>query len=169
MIKKIFSDGGIAVNVETFIVDGKKRKYISMVQPDGIVIFAISNDKILVEKHYRRAIRTHVFELPAGHINNGEKPIDAAKRELIEETGYEPTKIKYLFKAKEAQPKLNNMLYFYLAENLVKRKKHEDKGEIITTKWIKKERFESIIKNSKIVDMKTIAAYTYYKTYVNKK
>ena len=58
----------------------------------SIVVLAVdgpqSAPKILLEHQYRHAAKDYMWELPAGRIDPGEKELAAAKRELLEETGY---------------------------------------------------------------------------------
>ena len=57
--------------------------------PDWVNVIAITTDgKFIVEEQYRHGIQQVCFELCAGMVDNGEKPLEAAKRELLEETGY---------------------------------------------------------------------------------
>ncbi len=53
-------------------------------------------DTILLEYRYRPALDAYLYELPAGVLKPGEDPVTCAKRELLEETGYEAGKIEYL-------------------------------------------------------------------------
>jgi ADP-ribose pyrophosphatase len=46
--------------------------------------------RILLERQYRHAAQSMMWELPAGRIDDGETALTAAKRELLEETGYPP-------------------------------------------------------------------------------
>src|SRR5205823_2496569 len=57
----------------------------------SVVILAVdarSKPKVLLERQYRYAAQSELWELPAGKIDAGEDPLVAAKRELLEETGY---------------------------------------------------------------------------------
>lgn len=57
--------------------------------PDWVNVIAITTDgKFIIEEQYRHGIQQVCFELCAGMVDEGENPLDAAKRELLEETGY---------------------------------------------------------------------------------
>jgi len=63
--------------------------YYVLEYPDWINVLGITTDKqFVVIKQYRHALGKISFELPAGVIDDGETPLQAAKRELLEETGY---------------------------------------------------------------------------------
>ena len=64
--------------------------YYVLEYPDWINVIAITEDgKFVMERQYRHGTQTVDYELCAGTVEEGESPIDAAKRELLEETGYE--------------------------------------------------------------------------------
>lgn len=57
--------------------------------PDWVNVIAITTDgKFIIEEQYRHGIQKVCFELCAGMVDEGEKPSETAKRELLEETGY---------------------------------------------------------------------------------
>lgn len=62
--------------------------YYRIDQPDYVVIFAVTcDDRVLGIWHYKHGPRAETLGLPAGYVDPGETPIDAAQRELLEETG----------------------------------------------------------------------------------
>ena len=64
--------------------------YYVLEYPDWINVIAITEDgNFVIERQYRHGTQSVDYELCAGTIEKGEAPIDAAKRELLEETGYE--------------------------------------------------------------------------------
>ncbi|MDE7029179.1 MAG: NUDIX hydrolase [Lachnospiraceae bacterium] len=60
-------------------------------RPDSVVIIATdeSGEKLLIDKEFRMAVGDWVYNFPAGLIDEGEEPVESAKRELWEETGLE--------------------------------------------------------------------------------
>ena len=72
-------------------------------------------------------------------------------------------KIRFMFKAYQAASKISSTIYFYLAEELVKGEKNLDEGEILKSKFVSKDRFESMVRKGLINDQSAVAAYTYYK------
>lgn len=70
--------------------DGKIGKdYYHLARPNYVLIVAIDQfNRIIVQKNYRRGVDDFVYELPAGWVDDGETPKQAAERELKEETGY---------------------------------------------------------------------------------
>ena len=57
--------------------------------PDWVNVIAITTDgKFIIEEQYRHGIQKVCFELCAGMVDEGETPLETAKRELLEETGY---------------------------------------------------------------------------------
>jgi ADP-ribose pyrophosphatase len=71
--------------------------YHKIVLPDFAAIFAETEDgRVVVERQYKHGIGRVSLVIPAGQVNEGEEPLAAAKRELLEETGYEADNWKCL-------------------------------------------------------------------------
>jgi ADP-ribose pyrophosphatase len=63
--------------------------YYQFKMPDYVIVFAqTSTGKVIVERQYKHGIGKVSLTLPAGAIEDGEQPLAAAQRELMEETGY---------------------------------------------------------------------------------
>ena len=82
----------IEVAIETVeLPDGRRiDDYVQIYVTDFVIVFAETSDgHVVCLRHYRHAARGVSLELVAGHIDAGEDPLGAAKRELLEEAGYE--------------------------------------------------------------------------------
>lgn len=66
------------------------------VRNSSIIIPLFKDGSILMVENYRHGARTNLLELPGGLIDADEEPLVAAKRELLEETGYECNTLEYI-------------------------------------------------------------------------
>jgi ADP-ribose pyrophosphatase len=58
--------------------------------PEYVIVFAQTPEgSIVMERHYKHGVRRIILALPAGYLEPGEEPLKGARRELLEETGYE--------------------------------------------------------------------------------
>ncbi len=84
--------------VSSRATDVEQLKAVSnTVQPDGVIIYGVygeKKDKLVLVKQFRYPINDYVYEFPAGLVENGEDMLEAAVREMYEETGldFEPKK-----------------------------------------------------------------------------
>lgn len=97
------------------------KDYFTSQLPDVVLIFALTPDKkVLMVKQYRHAVQEILLELPAGtYVRGRETPIAAAKRELLEETGYQAKKLKLLGKIRDYPTKDSHVINIYLATNII--------------------------------------------------
>lgn len=149
-IIKVYKD-----NVE--LADGKKSFREVVKHSGGVVILAFKDeDTILLVKQYRYPIGETVLELPAGKLEKGEDPFEAAKRELEEETGYCANKWTDLGYINTSPGFSDEKLYLYLAQDLEYTHCHPDEGEIIQAFEYKYDDVLNMIDNGEINDAKTI-------------
>lgn len=124
----------------------------------GVVILAFKEDKILLVKQFRYPMKEVMLELPAGKLEQGEDPFEAAKRELEEETGYCANKWTDLGYVYTSPGYSDEKLYLYKAEDLEFTHCHPDEGEIIQAFEYKYDDVLKMIDNGQINDAKTLCA-----------
>ncbi len=124
----------------------------------GVVILAVKDDKILLVKQFRYPLKEVMFELPAGKLEAGEVPFEAAKRELEEETGYCAntwTPLGYVYTSPGYS---DEKLYLYKAEDLEFTRCHPDEGEIIEAFEYPVSDVLKMVQTGVINDAKTLCA-----------
>ena len=141
--------------------DGKIRKCELISHPGGgVVIPLFENGDILLVRQYRYPHKKFVLEAPAGKLEPNEDPLDCAKRELMEETGYSAEKFVKLTAMYTTPGFCNEVLHIYLATGLNKSKHGQnlDDGEQgLTVETIPLTQAIEMAENGEIEDGKTIA------------
>lgn len=84
--------------------------------PDWSVVYCLTESgKVVLVEQYRHGIGRSCLELPAGEIDAGEEPLDAAHRELLEETGYEAPEWHYLGRCAPNPSKQTSYAHLFVA------------------------------------------------------
>jgi len=127
----------------------------------SVVILAVDDStgspRVLLEKQYRHAAGRFLYELPAGRIDEGENELKAAKRELLEETGYSARNWKRVLRFWASPGFVAETMSVYLARNLTLGTAHPEDDEVIEMKLVPLPRAVAMVMNQTIQDAKTIA------------
>ena len=158
---RIYS-GGINLMKDKFSLNGKIIDKEIVEHRNSVGIVAIRDDSVILVTQYRRAADKVLLEIPAGKIENGETPREAAVREMAEEIGYAGN-IKPLLKWYLAPGYSTELMHVFIATNL----REITRGPLDEDENIRrrKVRLKVAIKkclNGKINDAKTIAALLAY-------
>jgi ADP-ribose pyrophosphatase len=125
----------------------------------GIVIIGLTDEgRIPMVRQYRKAAEKAVLEIPAGKLEKGEDPQEAAAREFKEETGYSAGRIKYLMEGYSSIGYSSEILRFYFAEDLTPGETDFDDNEAITVEEYTPEELYRMALGGELIDLKTIAA-----------
>src|SRR5450756_1653884 len=83
--------------IEVLLASGRKTEREIVHHPGAVAILAVhEKEEILLARQYRSALKDSTWEIPAGKLEPNENPLKCAKRELLEETGYEAAHWKHL-------------------------------------------------------------------------
>jgi len=127
----------------------------------SVVVLAIDEDgpepRVLLERQYRYAAGDYLWELPAGRIDPGENALAAAKRELIEETGYRATSWRRAIIFYSSPGFLDETMAIYLARQLTAGEAQPEEDEAIVCVLAALSQAIEMVFSGKIRDGKTIA------------
>jgi ADP-ribose pyrophosphatase len=128
----------------------------------SVVILAVeeergSEPRILLERQYRHAAKQFLWELPAGRIDRGEKELQAAKRELMEETGYAATRWKRILRFYASPGFVAETMSIFLATGLKAGVAQPEIDEVIAIRFVPLSIAVSMVMRNVIQDAKTIA------------
>jgi ADP-ribose pyrophosphatase len=138
-----------------------------IVHPGSVVVLPVFPDgRILLIRQYRHAAKQYMWELVAGHREEHETFLEAAPRELREETGYTARRFTKLLDIYPSPGLLSEKMEVYLAEDLTKGKSHQEADEKITSRILTLPEVEKWISTGKIVDSKTVSGVLYYAAFV---
>lgn len=144
--------------------DGFEIKRAIVQHPGSAVIMPVDAKKrVLLVKQYRLPARRFLWELPAGKIDPGETALQAAKRELKEETGCKAKKWSKLVDFFPSPGFLAEKMTIYLAQDLVEGDATPMEDERIEKDWFNAKQIEEMLRTGKILDAKTNIGYLHWK------
>ncbi len=143
--------------------DGRETIREIVEHPGAVVILALTDDEeVVMIRQFRKPADEALWELPAGKVEPGENLKNCARRELEEETGYYPRKIRKLITFFSTPGFCNEKLTLFLAEDLEKRNKNEDADEFIEVELIKQNEALKLVEENIIKDAKTIIGILFF-------
>jgi ADP-ribose pyrophosphatase len=134
----------------------------------SVVILAVDESKnprdpeVILERQYRHAAGQFLLELPAGRIEPGETPLAAAKREMIEETGYRAKRWTLLTKYFASPGFLGEWMQIYLAREIRDGLAQPEADEQIEIVRLRLSQAMALVAANKIHDGKTLIGLSLY-------
>lgn len=161
----IFSGRVISLQVdEVELPNGKTSKREIIKHPGAVAILPITNDgKIVMVEQFRKALERTLVEIPAGKLEKGENPLECARRELEEETGYVCEKLDWLISFYTSPGFADEIVHLYVATGLSKKEDAAqlDEDEFVNIVELSLAEAIQYVEEKKIYDAKTAYAVQY--------
>ena len=134
-----------------------------IVHPGAVVILPfLADDRIVMVRQYRHSVEQELLELPAGTIEPDEPPIETARRELIEETGYEAGSIQPLAEFFTSPGILTERMHAFVARDLTHVGQALEHGEQIVVEPMGLDAARRKLLAGELRDAKTMAVLGLY-------
>lgn len=139
----------------------------AIIQHNGSAVMMAVDDKrrVLLVRQYRLPARDYLWELPAGRVDPGENVLQAARRELREETGFRATRWQKLASFFVSPGFLAEKMTIYLATGLKSGEQQPMEDERIEMKWFTPSEVDAMIQHGQIKDAKTMVGFMTWQRY----
>jgi len=154
----VFKGSHIQVRLDKVIDEtGKTFTKEIVVHPGAVcVVPLLDNGDVILVRQYRHAAGLELLEICAGGLNPGEDPLEAARRELEEETGYRASHLVERARFWTTPGFTTEFMHLYEATGLVKTQTNPDEDEIIEVEVASQEECLRMIDDGRIQDAKSI-------------
>jgi ADP-ribose diphosphatase len=134
-----------------------------VVHPGSVVVLPVFPDgRLLLIRQYRHSIGHFLWELVAGRKEPGETPVSAARRELLEETGYTAKRFRKLTHVVPTPGFVTEWMWIFAAEGLTAGAAQPEEDEKITPRILTFKQAEKMIQRGTLCDAKSICGILYY-------
>lgn len=142
---------------EVELPNGRRTTRDVVEHPGAVAIVPVLPDgRIVLVRQYRYAARRDLLEIPAGTLESGEMPLDCARRELREETGYDAEMFEELLRCYVAPGYSDELIHIFVARDLSESHGEMEYDEDIEVELHEPDEAIDMIKRNVIEDSKTI-------------
>ena len=138
----------------------------SLIMHPGISVMVpiLEVNRIILLKQYRYGAGRVLWEVPAGTISPGETPLQCAKREIVEETGFKASRWKKLASCYTSPGYNTEVIHCFTASQLCESQASLEEDEVLEVEVIAVQEVKNMIKEGKIQDAKSLVAlFSYFK------
>ncbi len=136
--------------------DGGVRKVEIVEHVGGVCVIARPTpSQIVLVKQYRAAVGKELWEVPAGMIDRGDAPLDTARRELIEETGYRAQSLRFLWSMYSSPGFCEERIHFFVADGLTAGEEAPEEDEQFELRTWAIEDAWALVESDELRDAKT--------------
>jgi ADP-ribose pyrophosphatase len=169
ILKTTYLQPGIRVD-HCELPDGQNLNCQLLEYADEIMIFALTKkQEAVVIKQYRHGVQQAILEFPGGSVDDGERPMEAAKRELMEETGYASERWIEIGRASPNPAIYTNKIYSFLTLDAVptgKQSNHE--AEFIEVSLISLEEIVAMAKRGDLIHSLNLSTLFFVLNFLNR-
>ncbi len=163
--RKVVYDGRVVrLDVDRVLEPGGLEATREVVRhPGSVVVLAMFSDgRVLLVRQFRYAARRNLWELVAGGLEPGESIVQAAQRELLEETGYRARRVKRLMSFFPSPGILDERMHVVAATGLTQGKPHPETDERIQAGIFTRDKIRAMLRAQKIQDGKTLVGLSWW-------
>lgn len=144
--------------------DGREKDFVVLGSPDWVNVVPLTADgRVVLIKQFRVGANGYTLEIPGGLVDPGELPIQAAAREMLEETGYASDDLVYLGKVNPNPALFENICHTFLARG-VRRAADQalDEDEMIEVFTVPVGELPAMVRDGRIDHSLVVAALTFF-------
>ncbi len=155
---QVFSGRRISVRVdEVAMADGRRARREVVEHPDAVVVLAIRDDGMIAfVRQWRHPTGRPLLELPAGRVDPGETPSEAARRELREEVGLDPSRLETARGFYVAPGFADEFLHGFVARDCAESPLEADDDEELIVEWLPLGDAIDLVEAGQIIDAKSV-------------
>ncbi|HMD32758.1 MAG TPA: NUDIX hydrolase [Candidatus Acidoferrales bacterium] len=153
--EQVLEPGGVEVRRDVVVHHGSV-----------VLLPVLPGGEILLVRQYRHSVGQYLWELVAGHIDRGEAPLAAARRELAEETGYRARRFRKLMDVFPTPGFLSEHMVIYSCHGLTAGTARPEADENIEARKFPRRELEKMIRTGRMRDAKSIASILFYWRFV---
>lgn len=144
---------------EVELSDGSRARRDIVRHSGGVGVIALDDaGRLCLVRQWRICLDRATLEIPAGKLEPGEDPADAARRELAEETGVDPDTLEPFVTEYGSPGFTDECTRIFIARGLHHGESHPDEGELLDVTWTAVPELVSRVLEGEIQDAKTIIA-----------